>query len=301
MIAALSICRAKGHVVKWIITGGTGQLGLAVAETLNLNHPEDQVLVPSRHDMDLGRPAELRAYLRHQRADIVVNCAAWTDVDLAEMHEQQAHVINAVGPANMAESMSSLGRGVLIQVSTDYVFDGKSSYPYDEDSPISPLSAYGRSKAAGDEAVRRHLPDRSLVVRTAWLYGGHGRYFVRTIRSALDQGSELRVVNDQVGHPSWTQDVARRVVDLGVGAVKDSVPPGTYHAVNAGTASWWGFARKIADICGFEDVTISQGHSSELSRAAPRPARVELRDSGALSCGLVEMRTWESALHDALS
>jgi dTDP-4-dehydrorhamnose reductase len=292
--------RGKGHVVKWVITGGSGQLGSALAQTLKLNHPAHEVLVPSRLDMDLGKPAELRSYLTHHRADVVVNCAAWTNVDLAETHEQQAAVINADAPAAMAETLARLGEGVLIQMSTDYVFDGNSRYPYDEDSPVSPLSAYGRTKAAGEEAVRLQLPDRSLVVRTAWLYGGQGRNFVRTILTALDQGSELCVVDDQIGHPSWAQDVAGRVVDLGVGAVGGAIQPGIFHAVNAGTTSWWGFAREIADNRGFAHVAIQRGQSSELDRPAPRPSRVELRDLAALSCDLPEMRSWHSALSASL-
>ena len=160
---------------------------------------------------------------------MVVNCAAWTAVDDAETHEAEALQVNGVVPDLLARAVAE-GSGRLVQVSTDYVFDGRATTPYAEDAPMSPASAYGRTKAAGEEAVRAALPDRHLVVRTAWLYGAHGGCFPRTIARVARERGEVSVVDDQVGQPTWTVDVADLVVRL----VEAGVPAGTYHATSSG-------------------------------------------------------------------
>ena len=154
--------------------------------------------------------------------DVVVNAAAWTDVDGAEADEAGAFAVNSVGAANVARACTAHS-AKLVQLSTDYVFDGLGNTPYREDAPIAPVNAYGRTKAAGEWAVRAVCPT-ALVVRTAWLYGAHGPSFVRTMMRLERERDKLDVVDDQMGQPTWTRDLATGVLAL----VANAVPPGTY-------------------------------------------------------------------------
>jgi dTDP-4-dehydrorhamnose reductase len=198
--------------------------------------------------------------------DVVVNAAAYTAVDDAETHEAEAFAVNAVGAANLARACAE-SAARLVHVSTDYVFDGTSSAPYAEDAPLAPASAYGRSKAAGEWAVRAEHDD-VLLLRTAWLYGAHGRCFARTIAAALTSRDTLDVVDDQVGQPTWTRDVA----ELALALVRADVPPGTYHATAQGVTSWFGFAQQVAVAVGADPGRVHAMTSADLVRPAPRPA-----------------------------
>ena len=170
--------------------------------------------------------------------DVVVNCAAFTDVDGAETHEPAAFTVNAVGPATLARACAESGAW-LLHISTDYVFAGDATEPYPEDAPIAPRSAYGRTKAAGEWAVRAHLPDRFWILRTAWLYGWHGKNFVDTILRLAAERDTLDVVADQHGQPTWTVDLAHRIIDT----VARDVPAGVYHATSTGHTTWHGLAQ----------------------------------------------------------
>ncbi len=194
----------------------------------------------TRGDIDLtDETAVMRAVAGH---DVVVNCAAWTAVDDAEEHEAEAYTANAVVPGLLARAARAHDAR-LIQVSTDYVFDGRASTPYAEDAALAPRSAYGRTKGAGEWAVRAEAPQHALVLRTAWLYGAHGGCFPRTIARVAREKGGLDVVDDQVGQPTWTRDVAELMVRL----VQADAPAGTWHATAAGQASWWEFARAVVD------------------------------------------------------
>ena len=207
--------------MRWLVTGSTGMLGTDVVETLRRRGYD--VGAATRASADLGDPDVVRDLVAG--FDVVVNCAAWTAVDDAERHEVEALQTNAVVPDVLARAVAETD-ATLVHVSTDYVFDGAATTPYAEDAPTSPASAYGRTKAAGEEAVRAALPDRHLVVRTAWLYGAHGGCFPRTIARVAREKGEVSVVDDQVGQPTWTVDVADLVVRLVVGrTVSGSMPP----------------------------------------------------------------------------
>ena len=202
----------------WLVTGSTGMLGTDLVETLRRRGYD--VRGTTRASADLGDPDVVRDLV--EGFDVVVNCVAWTAVDDAETHEAEALAINAVVPDLLARAVQQAG-GLLVHISTDYVFDGQASTPYPEDAPTAPTSAYGRTKAAGEEAVRAALPDRHLVVRTAWLYGAHGGCFPRTIARVAREQGEVSVVDDQVGQPTWTVDVAGpgRAPGRGRGARRD--------------------------------------------------------------------------------
>jgi dTDP-4-dehydrorhamnose reductase len=218
----------------------------------------------TRADLDLtDADACAKAVERH---DVVVNAAAWSAVDAAESEEAAAFAVNATGVANLARACDLAGAR-FVHISTDYVFDGTASTPYDESSLAAPASAYGRTKAAGEWAAQALCAD-TLLVRTAWLYGAHGRCFPRTIAAALATRPTLDVVTDQVGQPTWTRDVAELVREL----LAARAPAGTYHATASGQTSWHGFAVAVAAAVGADPGRVHETSSAAFVRPAPRPA-----------------------------
>ena len=216
-------------------------------------------------DLDLLDEAAVSAAV--QGHDVVVNCAAWTAVDDAESHEDKAFTINAVAPALLARAARTHDAR-LIHLSTDYVFRGDGDQPYAEDAAPAPQSAYGRTKAAGEWAVRAEAPEHHIVLRTAWLYGAYGACFPKTIARVADERGAVSVVDDQYGQPTWTKDVAEQMVRL----VQSDAAPGTWHATSAGQTSWFGFAREIVSAAGLCPDVVSASDSTAFVRPAPRPA-----------------------------
>ena len=179
----------------------------------------------ARPDLDITDPAAVSAAIAHYRPGIVVNCAAWTNVDLAETHEAEALAVNGQGAASIAAACAASGAlsasgARMIQLSTDYVFDGTATRPYSETAEPAPASAYGRTKLAGEQAVLRHLPETGYVVRTAWLYGAHGRNFIRTMIELERRQDTVAVVDDQRGQPTWTAAVAAQILALASPALR---------------------------------------------------------------------------------
>lgn len=245
----------------------------------------DEVTAVGRADLDLGSPDAVDAAVRHH--DVVVNCAAWTAVDDAEEHESDAFLVNGVAPQNLARAARRRGARI-VQVSTDYVFDGVASAPYAEDAPLAPRSAYGRTKAAGEWAVRAEHPGGHLVLRTAWLYGAGGGCFPRTIARVARERGGLDVVEDQVGQPTWTRDVA----DLMVRLVRADASPGTYHATSAGETSWFGFAQEVVDAAGLDRSVVAPTTSDAFVRPAPRPAYSVLGHEALVAGGIEPIGDW---------
>ncbi|GAA4692223.1 dTDP-4-dehydrorhamnose reductase [Promicromonospora umidemergens] len=221
-----------------------------------------QVTGIGRSDLDITDAGATRAAVAGY--DVVVNCAAWTAVDDAETHEPEAFAVNATGAANLARAAAAAGAR-LVHVSTDYVFDGRATEPYPEDAPVEPRSAYGRTKAAGERAVRAEAPD-AVVVRTAWLYGAGGRCFPRTIARVAGERDRLSVVDDQTGQPTWTADLADLIVRL-VGA---EAPGGIYHGTSSGQVTWCGFAREVVAASG-QVTPVDPTTSAAYQLPAPRP------------------------------
>jgi dTDP-4-dehydrorhamnose reductase len=249
--------------VRWLVTGSSGMLGTDLVDTLR-SHGRD-VTAATRDTVDLlDLDAVTDLVADH---DVVVNCAAWTAVDDAEEHEDQALTLNALVPDVLARAASACEAWV-VHVSTDYVFDGTARTPYPETAEPRPATAYGRTKAAGEEAVRTALPDRHLVLRTAWLYGAHGDCFPRTIARLARERGAVEVVADQVGQPTWTRDVA----DLALRLVEGGVPAGTYHATSSGECSWFDFAQAVVAAAGLPPEVVTPTTSDRFPRPAPRPA-----------------------------
>lgn len=254
-----------------------------------------------RRELDLAQPDTMRAAISSGRPRLVINAAAWTDVDGAETREAEAWQVNADGVVALAEACRDVDAH-LIHVSTDYVFGGERDdrLPWSEDDPRDPRGAYARSKAAGEEAVANIIPDRGTVVRTAWLYSGQGRNFVRTMLAKAREGAPVRVVRDQWGQPTWARDVAAHIVALGVRLLDGRAPAGTYHATNSGETTWWEFARWVYSLAGADPGLVAPMGSEDLDRPAPRPSWSVLGHEAWAAAGLSPLRPWREALVEAL-
>jgi dTDP-4-dehydrorhamnose reductase len=228
------------------------------------------------------------------RPAVVVNCAAWTAVDDAEASEEQALAVNAGGPANLAAACAKAGAR-LVQLSTDYVFAGTTARPYAEHDRPAPRTAYGRTKLAGERAVLDRLPGAGYIVRTAWLYGAHGRSFPRTMIALERERPTIDVVNDQHGQPTWTADVAAQIIAL----ADSAAGPGVYHATSSGQTTWFGLAREIFRLLNADPERVRPIASSALSRPAPRPAYSVLGHGEWERSGVPSIGDWRAALRRA--
>ena len=268
---------------RWLVVGHLGMLGTDLMSALSAH----DVTGLDRPDIDITDAAMVAELVTGY--DVVANCAAYTAVDAAETDESTAFAVNAVGPANLARACARTGAR-LIHISTDYVFAGDASLPYDEMALPSPRSAYGRTKAAGEWAVRAELSANSVILRTAWLYGAHGPNFVRTMASLEGTRDTVDVVDDQHGQPTWSGDLARRIVECA------DIPAGIYHATASGRTSWFEFARRIFELIGADPARVRPTDSSTFVRPAPRPAFSVLGHAGWAAAGLAPLRRWDSAL-----
>lgn len=277
-----------------LVTGSRGQLGSELVQLLGEHG--DAVMGVDRPGIDITLPGSVESVFTLFEPDVVINCAAWTAVDDAEAEEAVALRVNGEGPRILAEACKQAGAW-LVQVSTDYVFAGEATEPYAEDAPADPRSAYGRTKLAGEMAVREVLPDAHYVVRTAWLYGLNGANFVKTILKAQRERGTVSVVTDQVGQPTYARDLARQILTL-----LDARPPaGTFHGTNAGVASWFAFTEAIFAEAGIDPAAVTPTDSSAFVRPAPRPAYSVLGHDAWARAGLQPMRDWRAALADAFA
>jgi dTDP-4-dehydrorhamnose reductase len=244
--------------------GKNGQVGYELQRLL----PElGEVVAPDRHELDLRNPDNVRRVVREIRPQLIVNAAAYTTVDAAETDQADAHAINAEAPGLLAEEANRLGAR-LVHYSTDYVFDGSKMEPYDETDPTNPLNVYGRTKLAGEEAVRRSGVAH-LVFRTSWVYATRGRNFLLTILRLLTEREELKVVCDQTGSPTRASDIAAATNKILTGIYEGHADSfafpevaGTYHMTAAGQTTWYDFAKAI-----FEQASVATGQMSWLSAA----------------------------------
>ena len=281
---------------KWLVTGAGGNLGHDLADALSAE-AGIELMAMSRAELDITSAAAVREAVAGH--DVVVNAAAWTDVDGAEADEAGALAVNGTGAAHIAAACAESG-AVLVHVSTDYVFAGDATEPYREDAPIQPLNAYGRTKAVGEAAVRDLLPERGFVVRTAWLYGEHGRNFVATILRASAERETLDVVNDAAGQPTWSYPLAQRLVRLGRAAAAGQAPPGIYHGTASGCTTWYGLAREIFALSGLDPDRVRPVTSDHIRRPARRPSYSVLSQAGWARAGLAPLADWREMLAEAL-
>jgi dTDP-4-dehydrorhamnose reductase len=279
--------------VRLLVTGAGGQLG---ADLLRVAADDLEIVGLTRAELDVTDPAALDEAVAKAQPDVVVNAAAYTAVDEAETHEDAAAAINAEAPANLARVCALHDTG-LVHVSTDYVFAGDATAPYEPDAPTGPRSAYGRTKLAGERAVRDLLPERSWVVRTAWAYGETGGNFVKTMARLEGVKDTLDVVDDQRGSPTWSRDLAAGLIAL---AAARPVP-GVYHCTNTGETTWYGLARAVFEELGADPDRVRPTTSAQFVRPAPRPAYSVLSDAAWTGAGLRPLRPWREALSAAFA
>lgn len=280
--------------MRWLITGANGMLGTDLVSRLQAaGHEVHATDVP---DLDITDPAATSAI---SGVDVIVNCAAHTAVDALEEQEGAGFTINAVGPQLLSRAAREQG-AIMVQISTDYVFAGDGTSPYAEDAPLAPLSAYGRTKGAGEWAVRAENPHH-YIVRTAWLYGAAGNCFPKTMARLAAEKERLSVVADQVGQPTWTKDLADLIVRL----VESGAPFGTYHGTSSGQVSWHGFTQAIVASIGKDPEMVDPTTSAEFVRPAPRPAYSVLGHDALTAAGVVPIgpwdERWEAAAAEVLS
>jgi dTDP-4-dehydrorhamnose reductase len=249
-----------------------------------------------RADADLADAAGLEQLVSDFGPDVVINAAAYTAVDAAEDDEDAAYRINGSGVARLALAVERQG-GRLIHVSTDYVFAGDARSPYEVGDPTEPKSAYGRTKLAGEQAVREILPDRGYVVRTAWLYSAFGNNFVKTMARLERERETVTVVDDQLGSPTWAADLAHALIAL----CRSAAPAATLHCTNTDQTSWYEFARAIFSELGADAARVLPVSTSHLKRSAPRPSYSVLSDASWVAAGLPRMRSWRAALAAAFA
>lgn len=285
---------------RWLVFGASGQLGTALANALG-KRDQDAVLL-SRSSCDVTDATELEKQIKRYRPEVAINAAAYTQVDEAEASVEHAYRVNAEGPANLARAASAVPGCFVIQVSTDYVFGGKSTMlqPYHEDHPVSPLNVYGRSKAAGEAAVRAILPNRSAVARTSWLYEAGFPNFVSTVVERAMENAPITVVNDQWGQPTRARELAEHICDLGAGLAAGSLPSGTFHVSGSGSTTWFDLASWIYRRLGADHSLILPALSRDLRRAASRPHWSVLGHDAWNRTGLSPLRPWEVVLEEAL-
>ena len=281
----------------WLVTGAGGQLGRDLVEVL-ARRPGVELVAPKRSDLDITDEEAVAAAVAGM--DVVVNAAAWTDVDGAETAETEATRINGTGVRHLARACAVSGAR-LLHVSTDYVFSGDATTPYREDAPTAPLNAYGRSKLVGERAVAQELPERGYVVRTAWLYGEHGGNFVATMLRLAGIRDTVDVVADQRGQPTWSHALAQQMAALGESALAGSAPPGPYHGTASGETSWYGLARAVFAAAGLDPDRVRPTTSDRFRRPAPRPAYSVLGHDRWAAAGLAPMPPWQQQLTAALS
>jgi dTDP-4-dehydrorhamnose reductase len=288
-------------MARWLVTGGAGMLGREVAEQLmfagSAAGAVHEVLALGREDLDVTDPDALKSAV--QGVDVVVNAAAWTDVDGAESNEADATAVNGGAVRHLASACADSG-AVLLHVSTDYVFPGDATAPIPEDAPTGPVNAYGRGKLVGEEAVFELLPTTGYVVRTAWLYGDYGKNFVATILNAAMRRDLLDVVDDQRGQPTWARALARQLIALGEAALDGRAPAGAYHGTCSGETTWYGLARAAFELTGLDPDRIRPTSSDQFPRPAPRPSYSVLGHERWAAAGLAPLPDWRETLAEFL-
>lgn len=283
------------HKMKQIlVTGCKGQLGNEI-QLLAPKYAETcHFFFTDKEELDITNRTAVYAFIEQNHISIVINCAAFTAVDKAEDNAELCDLLNHVAPGYLAEAVASVG-GSMIQVSTDYVFDGTGCTPYKEDDATNPQTVYGRTKLAGEESVIRSCAG-SMVIRTAWLYSTFGNNFVKTMIRLGKERDALGVVFDQIGSPTYARDLARSIMQI----VDKGIIPGVYHFTNEGVCSWYDFTRAIHRLEGIDSCKVSPIHTEDYPVPAQRPHYSVLDKSKIKETFGIDIRWWEDALKECI-
>lgn len=224
--------------MKILVTGANGQLGTDLK--LRLQNFAFECLYTDSKKLDITDRENVLSTILKEKPDLIINCAAYTKVDLAEKEQDEAFKVNSTGVANLALAAKE-ANSFIIHISTDFVFDGNKSSPYNENDVTNPLSVYGKSKLGGEEQILK-ISEKFMIIRTSWLYGAHGANFVKTIIRLANEREKLTIVHDQIGSPTWTGDLADTLVEITKKIEQKKILKGIYHFANEGAASWYDFA-----------------------------------------------------------
>jgi len=278
--------------LRFLITGAGGRLGTQLQQHL-AQQDEHQVVGLSQADLDITNFQQVRERVAAHTPDAVIHCAAWTDVDGCARDPQRAIVVNGYGAGNVAAAAQAVG-ALIVHISSNEVFSGRDvSHPYLEYDSPQPLNPYGYSKYVGEQEVSRLNP-RHIIIRTSWLFAHGGKNFLQSIIGAAQAGRALRVVVDEIAHPTYTNDFAESLTQLVV-----AKRPGVYHLVNQGAVSRWTFARYVLNRAGYEQTPIEKISRSEWKRASTPPPNTPLANLHAAQLG-IQMRPWQQAVDDFL-
>jgi dTDP-4-dehydrorhamnose reductase len=279
----------RGWRMKVLVTGANGQLGKDVVSLFKKHYV---VAGLGREELDITQSDQCKQKLSEFRPNIVIHCAAYTAVDLAESEEDQAYRVNAMGTRNLAVASELVG-SKFCHISTDYVFDGQATAPYKEYDNTNPTGVYGKSKRAGEILVQS-LSSKYFIVRTSWVYGLYGNNFVKTMLKLAQDRKQLKVVHDQLGSPTFTEDLAAFLLQL-----VETENYGVYHASNSGICSWNDFAKAIFEIKGLP-IEVVPCTTEEFPRPAPRPKYSVMDHQSIRINGFEDLRPWKEALVDFL-
>lgn len=277
-----------------LVTGCNGQLGNEI-QLLEKGNGKHVFFNTGVNELDITDENAINAFVDANNIDGIINCAAYTAVDKAESNEALCHTLNATAPGYLAAAMGKRG-GWMVQVSTDYVFDGTKHTPYSETDPTCPDSVYGRTKLEGEQLVRQHC-ERAMIVRTAWLYSIFGNNFVKTMIRLGKEKTELGVIFDQIGTPTYARDLAVAIMT----AVEKGIIPGIYHFSNEGVTSWYDFTKAIHRIAGISGCQVRPIHTEEYPTPARRPHYSVLDKTKIKATYNIEVPYWEESLAECIS
>ena len=277
-----------------LVTGCNGQLGSELRELAPQENEDIRFLFTDKDELDITDRKAVNLFMEQHAVSVVINCAAYTAVDKAESDEALCELLNHTAPEYLAAAAAAVG-ATMIQVSTDYVFDGTACTPYREDAPTNPQTVYGRTKLAGEESVIRNCPG-SMVIRTAWLYSTFGNNFVKTMIRLGKERDTLGVIADQIGTPTYARDLAKTILLI----VEKGIVPGVYHYTNEGACSWYDFAQAVHRLEGIRSCRVKPLTTADYPTPAQRPHYSVLDKSKIRQTYDITIPWWFDALKECL-
>ena len=282
--------------MKILVTGANGQLGRCLSDLAKTT--EWDWIFTTHKQFDLTNSSAVKMFVLANQPDIIVNTAAYTQVDQAEKESDLAFNVNQQGVENLVKSIEN-NQSKIIHISTDYVFDGQGTIPYEENKIVEPQSVYGRSKAAGEKILLDKIKDKSYIIRTSWLYSEYGQNFVKTMLRLGSEQQEISVVNDQMGMPTYAGDLARGIIRMIENIKSENAPAGIYHFANKRITSWFHFASEIMKLAGLKCVVLPIS-TSQFPTLAKRPVFSALNTNKFESIFNFTIRNWEDALQECI-
>ena len=287
--------------MKILVTGKNGQLGKSIHKIVTNNEQTDEFVFVGREELDLSSTDSITSYFNHNNFDIIINCAAHTAVDKAEEEAVLANQINHLAVAQLAQ-IAKMQQAKLIHISTDYVFDGESDKPYTETDATNPINIYGKTKLAGEQALKEIMPTDAIIIRTSWVYSEYGNNFVKTMLRLGKQRDELSVVGDQIGSPTYATDLANAILDTMQNKAFKEVEQETqvYHYSNAGEISWYEFAKEIFELADIQ-CSVSPITTEQYPTPAKRPKNTLMNKDKIAETFSVNIPDWKESLNTCMT